>query len=64
MGEIWQYEYDVNSRYSDGKLKEFPATVKVKSSRTGRYLHFSGTDMTPQGRPRVYQGDATSLFMY
>jgi len=62
-GEAWSYEYDMTT-FSDGKLKDFTGTFNLQSSRTGRYAHFSSTDLTPQGRPRVYQGDATPVFMY
>jgi hypothetical protein len=62
-GEAWYYEYG-GTTYSDGKFKDFPGTFNLRSARTGLYAHFSNTDLTPQGRPRVYQGDATAVFMY
>jgi hypothetical protein len=66
-GEVWNQWYD-GTTYSDGGWKEFPATFGLRSGRTGRYAHFSTSDLTPQGRPRVYQSDTsagkTPMFMY
>jgi hypothetical protein len=65
-GEAWYYDYSGSTTYSgDGMFKDFPGTFKLRSSRTSLYAHFSNSDLTPQGRPRVYQStDATPMFMY
>jgi len=66
-GEAWSLEYEGLSSYGDGKLHTFPATFRLRSSRTGAYAHYSSSDLTPNGNPRVYQSNAdgaTSLFMY
>jgi hypothetical protein len=47
-----------------------PRTVsgyfKIKSTRTGNYLHYSATDLTPLGRKRIYQSaaNATTLYLF
>lgn len=67
-GEAWGTPYDYTT-YPDGKFKDFSGTFKLRSMRTSRCAHFSSTDLTPQGRPRVYQGatdcsDGNNVFMY
>jgi hypothetical protein len=62
-GEAWTYAYE-GEWYSDGRLKVFPGSFKLQSNRTNNYAHYSSTDLTPNGNPRVYQGSATSLFLY
>ncbi|MBC8003425.1 MAG: CotH kinase family protein [Opitutaceae bacterium] len=45
-----------------------PRTVtgyfKIKSARTGNYLHYSATDLTPLGRKRIYQSAAAPTILY
>ena len=48
-----------------------PRTVtgyfKINSTRTGNYLHYSNTDLTPLGRKQIYQsgaGNATTLYLF
>jgi hypothetical protein len=57
--EAWEWEYE-------GPQSNFRGTALIRNLGTGRYIHFSATsDLTPQGRPRVYQGDPpTSIIMY
>jgi CotH kinase protein len=68
-GEAWIYPYNYTT-YPDGRYRTFTGTFKLRSLRTSRYAHFStSSDLTPAGRPRVYQGatdgsDATNMFMY
>jgi hypothetical protein len=39
---------------------------RIKSTRTGNYLHYSASDLTPLGRKRIYQSatDATTLYLF
>jgi hypothetical protein len=67
-GEGWAQYYDI-TYHANGGVKDFSGTFNLRSTRTSRYAHFSSTDLTPAGRPRVYQGatngsNATPLFMY
>jgi hypothetical protein len=48
-----------------------PRTVtgffKIKSTRTGNYIHYSNTDLTPLGRKQIYQSspvNATTLYLF
>jgi hypothetical protein len=67
-GEGWAQYYDINY-YPNGGVKDFSGTFKLRSTRTSRYAHYSSSDLTPNGNPRVYQGltngsNATPLFFY
>jgi len=54
----WSVEYE-------GTTTEFSGMMLLRNAGTGGYAHFSASgDTTPQGRLRVYQGDATRLMMY
>jgi hypothetical protein len=56
--EAWNQIYD-------GTTYDFPGTFVLRSYRTSGDVHFSSSsDLTPAGHPRIYQGDATHLFMY
>jgi hypothetical protein len=56
--DAWEIEYE-------GTNSDFTGAMRLRNVATGGYAHFSGSsDTTPQGRLRVYQGDATRLVMY
>jgi hypothetical protein len=67
-GEGWAQYYDI-VYHSNGQIKDFTGTFKLRSTRTGRYAHYSTSDLTPSGKPRVYQGatngsNGNNLFFY
>jgi hypothetical protein len=53
--------------FIDSNSYETTGHFRLRNERTGLYLKFGTDDLTPDGRPRVYQApvaEATTLFVY
>jgi hypothetical protein len=67
---IFQVPPGTNPRYEawdwawEADLGEYPGTVLLWNTGTNTYPHFSAvSDLTPQGRPRIYQGSPATRFV-